>query len=53
MLGSKNSSFMFICHLFKQNVSISLRLSDSGRCRRGLLFLSMSAIFQLWHILGC
>ena len=31
---------MFICHLFKQNVSISLRLSDSVKCRRGYFFLA-------------
>ena len=31
--------------------SIPLRLSDSVRYRRGFLFLSMDAIFQLWHML--
>ena len=36
--------------IYKQNVSISLRLSDSvGEA----IISSMGAIFQLWNMLGC
>ena len=38
MLGSKNSAVMLICHIYKQNLLISLRLSDSVSCRRGSYF---------------
>ena len=41
--------------IYKQNVSISLLLSDSLQCRRGLYFraYSVSAISQLWDLLEC
>ena len=32
--------------IYKQNVSISLRLSDSGRCRRGYYFLAWVLYFS-------
>ena len=39
--------------IYKQNDSISLRLSDSCAVYKRLLFLSMGVIFQLWNILRC
>ena len=54
----KNSSIhlklehIVVYAIYKQTVSISLRMSDSVKCRRGY-FLSMSGIYQLWDKLGC
>ena len=41
---------MFFCHLYKQNVSISLRLSDSVKYRRGYYFLAGVYISALEHV---
>ena len=51
MLGSSNSAIQQLCSnvIYKQNVSISLHLSDFV----SVLFSNMGAIFQLWNMLGC
>ena len=50
MLGSYNSAVIFICHLQTIYGSISLRLSDSVKCRRGYYFEQGCYISALEHV---